>query len=491
MYKESEHLAAIQIVNYDQLFRDDPDAYVIECGADTILMKDQMTQHKLLFFQDGSKDLTNISSCDCGHLTGNYMAGCECPICHTICKTNFAEELKFRAWLEIPDFLPPVLHPAIYLVLDNWLGSFSKSSGRIMDILLNTELPLPEEYQGILGQGFWFFYNNFDNIINFFATQYKKLTTPEYRRKTVYVLQFLEKYKDRRFLRHMPSLNSSLHLSTQSGSITYSDNVVKYIIQAKIELHQLIYVHFNATCADNYVDKRMYTMYHAFLEYSTAILNEKLLKKPGFIRKHLLGARLYCSARAVIVPLFDIHDYDEIHIPWLMAVQVLKLEIINVLMNRMHKTEPEALAIHRRALAMFDPLVYDIMNTLVKECPFKGLPVLMGRNPSLRLGAIFLLYATKIKPEYEDATVGISSLISSAPNFDFDGDAMHLLFVKEMGEVPKYEHIHPSNTMVASSDAMISSDVQITDQAALAINRWLLADMILDQTKQGENKNAS
>lgn len=64
---------------------------------------------------------------------------------------------------------------------------------------------------------------------------------------------------------------------------------------------------------------------------------------------------------------------------------------------------------------------------------------------------------------------------------------MHLLFVKEMGEVPKYQHIHPSNTMVASSDAMISPDVQITDQAALAINRWLLADQLMKQTTQGEN----
>lgn len=50
---------------------------------------------------------------------------------------------------------------------------------------------------------------------------------------------------------------------------------------------------------------------------------------------------------------------------------------------------------------------------------------------------------------------------------------MHLLFVKEMGEVPKYERIHPSNVMVASSDVMISADIQITDQAALATNCWL------------------
>lgn len=421
MYHESEHLAALPIVNYDQLFHEDPDAYVIEASESTVLTKDQMTQHKLLFFQDGSKDLTNISSCDCGHVTGNYMTGCKCPICHTVCKTNFAEELKFRAWLEIPDFLPPVLHPSVYLVLDNWLGSFSKAAGRVMQVLLNPDLPLPEEYQGTLGQGFWFFYRNFDNIINFFATQYKKLNTPESRKKTANVLKFINLYRDRLFLRHIPALNASLHLSTQSGSITYSDNVVKYIIQAKIELLQLIYVHYNATSADNYVDRRMLAMYQAFLDYSTAILNEKLLKKPGFIRKHLLGARLYCTARAVIIPLFDVHDYDEIHIPWLMAVQVLKLEIINVLMNRKGKTEREALAIHRRALAQFDPEVYEIMNTLLGECgcgdkKFKGLPVLMGRNPSLRLGAIFLLFATKIKPEFEDATVGISSLVSSAPN---------------------------------------------------------------------------
>ena len=59
---------------------------------------------------------------------------------------------------------------------------------------------------------------------------------------------------------------------------------------------------------------------------------------------------------------------------------------------------------------------------------------------------------------------------------------MHLLFIKEMGEVPKYQHIHPSNVMVASSDTMISADIQITDQASLALNRWLLDEDQFDAT---------
>jgi len=56
----------------------------------------------------------------------------------------------------------------------------------------------------------------------------------------------------------------------------------------------------------------------------------------------------------------------------------------------------------------------------------------MGRNPSLRLGAIFLLFASKIKPEYEDTTVSISPLISTGPNFDFDGKlALPHIFVRK------------------------------------------------------------
>ena len=97
----------------------------------------------------------------------------------------------------------------------------------------------------------------------------------------------------------------------------------------------------------------------------------------------------------------------------------------------------------------------------------------MGRNPSLRLGAIFLLFATKVKTEFEDTTVSISPLISVGPNFDFDGDAMHLLFIKEMDMVPQLMKIHPMSVLLASADALISPDVQITTQAAIAVNSWL------------------
>ena len=214
--------------------------------------------------------------------------------------------------------------------------------------------------------------------------------------------------------------------------MNYSDTIVQHIIRAKIELSQLIYVYLNSTYNNTFVDRRMFSMYSSFLEYTSSILNDKLLKKPGFIRKHLLGARLYCTARAVIVPINGVHEADCVKIPWLMSVQVLHLEILNVLMNRKGLTLPQAVARHRRAVAGFDPEIYEIMNTLIAECPWRGLPCLVGRNPSLRLGAIFLLFATHIKPEYEDVTLSISPNIASAPNFDFDGKlALPHILVRE------------------------------------------------------------
>ena len=375
MYPDLDKLSQLSIIDYDALFNEDSDAHVIQCGKDTVITKNQMKDHTDLFFQDGSKDLTYISSCEKGCTMGNFWEGTECPYCHTKVKTNFAEELKFRAWLEIPDFLPPILHPVVYNVLDRWLGTW-KGYGKIMVFLLDVKTELPDELKPIMGQGFKFFYENFENIVNYFAFQYKKFQTSVYKKRTDSVLQFLNKYKDRLFFRHIPTLNNSLHLLTKSGTMMYSDTIVKHIIRAKIELSQLIYVYFNSTFNKTFIDRRMYSMYTSFLEYTSCILNEKLLKKPGFIRKHILGARLYCTARAVIVPITGLHIADEVYLPWIMAVQCMGLEIINVLMHRKGLSLPDAVARHRRAVAGYDPEIHDILNTLIEECPYKGLPIL-------------------------------------------------------------------------------------------------------------------
>jgi hypothetical protein len=50
---------------------------------------------------------------------------------------------------------------------------------------------------------------------------------------------------------------------------------------------------------------------------------------------------------------------------------------------------------------------------------------------------------------------------------------MHQLSIKEMDMAYRLRSIHPMNVLLGSADSLISSDVQITTQAAQALNGWL------------------
>jgi hypothetical protein len=82
------------------------------------------------------------------------------------------------------------------------------------------------------------------------------------------------------------------------------------------------------------------------------------------------------------------------------------------------------------------------------------------------------LFVTGIKSSFGDNTIEISPILAPAPNFDYDGDAMHVHFIKEMGEVPHFYNIHPA-TVLLGSNIGISSDVCITSQSVIGLNGWL------------------
>ena len=365
-----------ELVDYDQLFLDTPGAKIIPCGIIPRMTVEKSEQELAMIFQDGSKDLTFVSSCECGALFGNFYEGMFCSKCKTYCKSNFATDLRFRAWLQVPElvtdvsdpkYLPPLLHPAIYSILKTWLGSLDRLS--ILDVLLDPESPMPEALrQAGLGQGYQYFYRNFDHIINYFWTSYKPLQSKGKKAKFAYIPELLKKYRKQLFFRHIPILNQSLHVLTHSGTLKLTDNSVDFIIKAKIDLSNLIYQHRNTNVKPLFIDTQLWTVYKSILGYVNHIAKVNLFGKTGFIRKLILGARLHCSARAVITPISGEHDCDELHLPWKIGVELLKLEIINLLVNRKGYTVPDAIAAQSAAVVSYNPEIDEIMQTLIQEC---------------------------------------------------------------------------------------------------------------------------
>ncbi len=435
-----EKMAYPALIDYDELFMNDPDARVIPCDESSMLSKNQTKEHIASLFQDGTKDLNYIASCDCGHLIGNFYEGLTCKKCKTVVRTNFASELKFRAWIEIPAmvenpqdprFIPPILHPAMYIMLEKWLGTSNHVS--VLQALLNPDIELPKTLANSgLGQGYRYFYNNFDDIMNYFLTSYAPLRTPSGRARSADIPELLATYRHLAFFRHIPVLNQSLHLLTTSGTMMYSDDCSANILKVKLVLSKMLHAYNNVPSGNKFIDQRLWNMYEALITYVKNISKIKLLSKTGYIRKLILGARLHCSARAVITPISGPHTCDEVHIPWRVGVGLLKCEIINVLMNRYAYSMPEAVAKQQRATMQYDTDIDNIMKTLIEECKSlvdvyvphlgmnvhpKGLPLLIGRNPTLRIGAIMLYFCTKIKTDITDSTMSISSRVAAAPNF--------------------------------------------------------------------------
>jgi len=122
----------------------------------------------------------------------------------------------------------------------------------------------------------------------------------------------------------------------------------------------------------------------------------------------------------VIIPHQD--RYDELYFPWGIAVNLLKLHILGRLMRKHNMTVGEATVRHVKSLIQHDPLIDQIMKDLIHECKpdFPGLPILFNRPPSIKRGAVQLLYCSRVKPELEDKTINISTLILRDPNADFD-----------------------------------------------------------------------
>ena len=107
----------------------------------------------------------------------------------------------------------------------------------------------------------------------------------------------------------------------------------------------------------------------------------------------------------------------------------------------------------------------------------------MGRNPTLRHGALQLFFARHNKTEMSDDTVGMSPMSISAPNADFDGDALYLMSVKEMASVVDFLKIHPMSTLLGGEGDGLSATIKMPDEMSVACHGYFTDQDTLDIEK--------
>jgi hypothetical protein len=371
-------ISHLGVLDLEKVFQSDPNAKVLDCYRNMVMSTTDAEDMIRELCQEGTSELNFVASCRCGHLTGNYYTDMKCPECKTVVATGFATDLRYKIWLEIPDIMPPIPHPSLYRILETWLGTNKLASGWTVDSLLSTALNRPVG-DNVLGQGFVYFYENFDCIITHILSIKNK--TALGRERSIDIPKFISMYRDRLFIRHMPILNSALHVLTSNRNSRQADSSISLVLKAFSDLTVAVHTFKRMTTTSDEMNECLFSVYKTMIKYYDEIIKNKLEQKEGLIRGNILGARLHCTARAVVAPNTTDIMADEVFIPWKMAVAQLKLEILNLLINRHNYTLPAALELYNISMVKYNKLIDDIIKTLIKECPYKGLPVQIGRNP--------------------------------------------------------------------------------------------------------------
>lgn len=514
-----------KIIDFDDLFARTPNTLVFN---DIIL--DRNPEEIIDILCDISNEqYDSVASCQCGNLVGNYYTGIKCRICSSICESTLFSEIRNDSWLEIPPVIKGVLNPQVFRILSNWMGKVGKVSR--LEMMLNMQLPIEPipKTPFYSGMGFNWVYDNFETIINYFLTSklFASKTASSIRPATIRL--FLEKSGKAIWCTKLPILSKIIQpISKSSNTRRYADKDIANLIRSIFTMRSVLLTEKMMKFSTDHIDRNFYKIYDEFIKYTNTILFEKLPRKPSILRKHVFGSRSHCSCRSVAVPITEPHDSDEVYLPWKLGISVYKYHILSILTKKRGMIVLDAYNRIMNAINVYDHEIDLIMQSLIHDCPYKGLPILVNRNPSLRIASIQLLFVTKIKPSLknnpfpqitdtsqsyislrdddeemqsfssildepelsyldectqiqqtvntfvEDGTIEVSPCIVVGPNLDFDGDEINVIPLFEMDEVPKYMRLHPAHRFISNDDlAVQGSDVTLSSQQYTILSSWM------------------
>ncbi len=443
---------------------------------------DELSEH----LYSRNTDIDFVSRCECGYLVGNAYEDQTCQKCHTVVSKDMEAadgHLRHKVFIACPDALPGWMHPNIYRILSRWLtyGKF-RNKINILDNIVDVTTPLLPELEGIVtGRGFTYLFNNFDYLMEYFLLHHKKMSDKagtDPKTGLSKMQWFLRMNRDRVFCRYLPIMSSALHPIIMSDGANpnrqrYVDQNTKHILTAINALSYLRYSPRRKTMRLDVVEETAFIAYKEHIAYLEDISTKQLSKKKSLPRRHIFGARLHLTFRGVIVPIFGDHDYDELYLPWQIAIGLFRVHIEGRLMLAHNHTLAEAMDRQQTAMQMYDPQIHEMLNEFIAECPYKGLPCLFTRNPSLKLGSIQLLFITKIKPDVNDKSIEISTLVIKDPNADFDGDEMSGILLTEMDAVEEFMVLHPANRVLSTNETGFGSNMSLAKESFIVLNTFL------------------
>lgn len=413
------------LVNFDDLFRRKATRVpVIINDFSESSEEDKESFNRMIYTKYATDLLSNLPTCECGEVVGEHNVDVVCKVCNTPVASPLEQDLEPLVWMRAPQGVRALISPIVWTMLT---AKFTRSGFEIIRWICDTtykpQVRTPAIMEAVqdlgIPRGFNNFVDNFDNIMLalFDLKGFKAKKGEEDPLQTLLRLQ-----RDCVFSQTLPLPNRSLLVIEETNVGTYVDPIVTGAVDAirtMVSIDSPLSSH-NVRTKENRTIKTIAQL----AEFYDNLARTTLAKKEGIFRKHVFGTRSHWSFRGVISSQTDNHDYDELHIPWGIGVSSLRIHLMNKLLRRGF-TPNTAIGFLNEHAQKYHPLLDELFQLLIEECPYKGIPVVFQRNPSLERGSAQAMFVTKVKTDPNIPTISLSILSVVGFNADFDGDQLN------------------------------------------------------------------
>ena len=388
-------------------------------------------------------------SCKCGYLMGKSHEATICKYCQTEVKLVDIDLTKF-GYIKLKDHR--IIHPALYLYLDNIFGQKNKQSvlanilqapkfidtdehgNPILDIEETKKDFDPEQpYKSI---GMIEFQKRFDEIFEYYVNKNRRNSNMEGN------AEFVRINKDRLFIQHIPVFSSALRFSMIQDEINFvngADKIYNVLFSAVSKMNKA-----NDELAVNsklpFIQKQVNDLYDKMFD----LIN----KKTGFIKSGVLAGRMNFTSRNVIISNPDLAA-DEIILSYSAFLEMYKFEIINRLAKTQNITESQAYAEWYRGCICYSEKIYKIIRLMIAK---DETYCIINRPPTIDFGSMLQVKVVDVTREIDDLTMAISLMTLNCFNADFDGDNLTIMKLSSRDQIRETRKFNPRLNFMVSHD---------------------------------------
>lgn len=409
--------------------------------------EDQEALNNLLYTRYSDSGLEPNPHCLCKHLRGEDKVGQLCSKCNTIVEVITEKAIESSVWLRAPAGATSFISPAFYMIMYNQLKNKSQPDYNRFDWMLITRYKkhkglVREEVNGFeyqykaagFKQGLNYFIENFDVIMDWLIDhRYLSHIASSgndqrnglggrlgVQKRQNEFKDFIAAYKHTFFPQYIPLPSNILLVQEKTDMGLYADiPIIKGISNAVTTIKSLkseVVKKMDMNVAQDRTVKAISQIsesYYNFLKDVAGI-------KEGWYRKHVFGTRAHFTFRAVIGSESEAHKYNEISVPWALAITVLRYHLMNKLAKEPFMLgENDIKLLLDESITQYNEVIDSLFKELMEEARHTGgIWCILQRNPSLSRLSAQLLKIASIKTDPNDFTISVPVTILTGYNAD-------------------------------------------------------------------------